>query len=150
MNFSLIAVQYQPFVRAGKRYMVDTGLSAAAARLTPHDVLHDNDLLGRYFDAFTTAQFEVALMYPQPGLHHLRLEAGRREVDLVVELGPGRVLGFEFKAGAAPDANDAKHLFWLRDQLGKDFVGGAVIHSGPAIYELGDRIYAVPLCAVWA
>lgn len=59
------------------------------------------------------------------------------------------MVGFEFKAGAAPDANDAKHLFWLRDQLGKDFVGGAVIHSGPAVYELGDRIYAVPLCAVW-
>lgn len=139
-------------VRAGKRYMVDTGLAAAAARLTPQDVLRDNDLLGRYFDAFATAQFrpEVALMYPRPGLHHLRLEAGRREVDLVVELGPGRVLGFEFKAGAAPDDNDAKHLFWLRDQLGKDFVGGAVIHSGPAIYELGDRVYAVPLCAVWA
>ena len=139
-------------VRAGKRYMVDTGLSAAAARLSPHDVLHDTDLLGRYFDAFSTAQFrpEVALMYPRPGLHHLRLEAGRREVDLVVELGPGRVLGFEFKAGSAPDNNDAKHLFWLRDQLGKDFVGGAVIHSGPTIYELGDRVYAIPLCAVWS
>jgi uncharacterized protein len=139
-------------VRAGKRYLVDTGLGAAAARLTQQDVLRDSDLLGRYFDAFSTAQFrpEVALMYPRPGLHHLRLEAGRREVDLVVELGPGQVLAFEFKAGAAPDEDDAKHLFWLRDQLGKGFVGGAVIHSGPAIYELGDRVYAIPLCAVWA
>jgi uncharacterized protein len=77
-------------------------------------------------------------------------ERGRREVDLVVELGPGRVLGFELKAGVAPDVHDARHLFWLRDQLGKDCVGGAVIHSGPAMYELGDRVYAVPLCAVWA
>ena len=89
-------------------------------------------------------------MQPRPGMHHLRLEAGRREVDLVVELGPGRVLGFEFKAGAAPTGDDARHLFWLRDQLGSDFVAGAVVHSGPAVYELGDRVYAVPLCAlVW-
>lgn len=138
-------------VRAGKRYMVDTGLAAAAARLTRLDLLRDNDLLGRYFDAFATAQFrpEVALMQPRPGMHHLRLEAGRREVDLVVELGPGRVLGFEFKAGAAPTGDDARHLFWLRDQLGSDFVAGAVVHSGPAVYELGDRVYAVPLSAVW-
>jgi uncharacterized protein len=139
-------------VRAGKRYMVDTGLAAATARLTPADVLRDSDLLGRYFDAFAVAQFrpEVALTHPRPELHHLRLEAGRREVDLVVQLGAGRVLGIEFKAGAAPDSDDAKHLVWLRDQLGRDFAGGAVIHSGPAIYELADRIYAVPLCCVWA
>lgn len=139
-------------VRAGKRYMVDSGLAAAAARLTREHVLSDGDLLGRYFDAFATAQFrpEVALMHPRPGLHHLRLEAGRREVDLVVELGPGRVLGFEFKAGAAPDARDARHLLWLRDELGEEFLGGAVLHSGPAMYELSERIYAIPLCAVWA
>lgn len=139
-------------VRVGKRYIVDTGLAAAAARLSALDVLRDNDLVGRYFDAFATAQFrpEVALMHPRPALHHLRLEAGRREVDLVVELGSGQVLGFEFKAGAAPNTDDAKHLFWLRDQLGNDFAGGAVIHTGPSIYELGNRVYAVPLCAVWA
>lgn len=139
-------------VKAGKRYVVDTALAAAAAGLTRKAVLDDDDLLGRYFDAFATSQLrpEVALTQPRPGMHHLRLEAGRREVDLVVELGPGRVLGFEFKAGAAPDADDAKHLFWLRDQLGDEFVGGAVIHSGPAIYELGNRVFAIPLCALWA
>ena len=139
-------------VRAGKRYMVDTGLGAVAAGLTAQAVLRDGDLAGRYFDAFGTAQLrpEIALTQPRPALHHLRLQAGRREVDLVVELGPGRVLGFEFKAGAAPDLDDAKHLFWLRDQLGKDFAGGAVLHSGPSIYPLGERVYAIPLCAMWA
>jgi predicted AAA+ superfamily ATPase len=138
-------------VRAGKRYLVDSGLAASAALVTSPTVLGDSDLLGRYFDAFATAQFrpEIALMQPRPGLHHLRLEAGRREIDLVIELGPGRVLGVEFKAGAAPDVGDARHLFWLRDQLGEDFVGGVIMHSGPAMYELGDRVYAIPLCAVW-
>jgi len=139
-------------VKAGKRYMIDSGLAAVAAGLTREAILQDHDLMGRYFDAFATSQFrpEIALMHPRPTLHHLRLEAGRREVDLVFELGPGRVLGFEFKAGAAPDANDARHLLWLRDELGKSFLGGAVIHSGPSIYELSDRVYAIPLCAVWS
>jgi len=69
----------------------------------------DTALTGRFFDAFGLSQLrpEVALMYPRPNLHHLRNEAGRREVDLVLDLGAGRVVALEFKAGAAPDAHDA-------------------------------------------
>lgn len=138
-------------VKAGKRYMIDSGVAAAAAGLTPSAVLSDADLIGRSFDAFALAQLrpEVALTHPRPSLHHLRVEAGRREVDLVVELAPGRIVAFEFKSAVAPDRRDAKHLLWLRDELGDAFVGGAVIHSGPGIYDLAERVYAVPLCSLW-
>jgi len=138
-------------IKAGKRYLVDPGLAAAAAGLTASDVLGDNDLLGRCFDAFTASQLrpEIALTYPRPELHHLRAEAGRREIDLIVELGASRVVALECKAGAAPTVTDAKHLLWLRDQLGPNFAAGAVIHSGPGLYELEDRVYAIPLCAMW-
>lgn len=139
-------------VRAGKRYIVDTGLAAAAAGVTVQTLLQDADLLGCYFDAFGTAQLrtEIAFMQPRPALYHLRTEAGRQEVDLVAEMGAGRVLGFEFKASVAPDASDARHLFGLRDRLGANFIGGAVLHAGTSIYPLGDRVGAIPLCAVWA
>ncbi len=139
-------------VKQGKRYMVDSGLAATAAGLDAPTILGDGGLVGRCFDALAVAQLrsEMALNQPRPAVHHLREEGGRREVDLVVELGAGRVVGLEFKAGSAPTESDAKHLFWLRDQLGNDFIAGAVIHSGPAVYELGDRVYAIPLCAVWS
>jgi uncharacterized protein len=139
-------------VKQGKRYMVDSGLAAAAAGLDAPTILGDGALLGRCFDAFAAAQLrtEMALSQPRPPFHHLRDDGGRREVDLVVEIGAGRVIGLEFKAGSAPAEGDAKHLFWLRDELGEDFTAGVVIHSGPAVYELGDRVYAVPLCAVWS
>ncbi|HLG66363.1 MAG TPA: AAA family ATPase [Acidimicrobiales bacterium] len=109
-------------------------------------------LVGRWFDAFATAQLrpELALAHPLPVLHHLREQGGRREVDLVVELGGSRVVALEIKATSAPTVGDARHLFWLRDRLGKGFVTGAIVHSGPGIYELGDRVYAVPLCALWS
>jgi hypothetical protein len=138
-------------IRQGKRYIVDSGLAATAAGVPAATILEDGDLLGRCFDAFATAQLrpEIALAQPRPVPHHLRMEAGRREVDLVVELGGRRVVALEFKAGSAPGNEDAKHLFWMRDQLGAEFVAGAVVHSGPGIYELGDRVYAVPLCVVW-
>jgi predicted AAA+ superfamily ATPase len=138
-------------VKQGKRYLVDSGLAAAAAGVTTPVILEDTGLLGRYFDAFATAQLrpEIAVAYPRPALHHLRVEAGRREVDLVIEVGAGRLVGLEFKAGSAPGTDDAKHLFWLRDQIGRDFAAGAVLHSGPALYELGESVYAIPLCALW-
>jgi predicted AAA+ superfamily ATPase len=138
--------------KAAKRYLIDTGLAATAANLTLADILTDPSLTGRFFDAFAATQLrpEVALMFPRPTAHHLRIEGGRREVDLVFDLGAGRVVALEFKAGAAPRTDDAKHLFWLRDQLGTDFLAGAVIHTGPGLFELGDRVHAVPLCAMWS
>lgn len=70
-------------------------------------------------------------------------------MDLVVELPDSHVLALEFKASAAPAATDANHLFWLRDELGDRFVAGAVLHTGPDVFRLGDRILAVPFRAIW-
>lgn len=138
-------------VRRPKRYIVDTALAATAAGLTVRAVLDEADLLGRVFDSFATAQLrvEVALSHGIRRLHHLRTEQGRREVDLVVEIEDGRVLAIEFKASAAPSRADARHMQWLRDELGDRFVAGAVVHSGPDVFVLDDRIMAVPLCAMW-
>lgn len=143
--------RFTSLVKGPKRYLLDPGLAAAAAGLTGPDVLGDPDLVGRFFDAFGTAQIrpEIALAHPRPSLHHLRERHGRKEVDLVVDMGAGRVVGLEFKAGTSPGARDARHLAWLRDELGRDFLAGAVLHSGPGLYELGDRLFAVPLCALW-
>lgn len=139
-------------VKAPKRYIVDTGLAASAAGLTFATVIGDDDLRGRFFDGFATAQLrpEIALTYPRPTMYHLRMEGGRREVDLVVDMGASRVVGIEFKAGAAPGPRDARHLVWLRDEMGDDFLAGVVLHSGPSIFELDDRVWAIPVCAIWS
>ena len=138
-------------VRAKKRYVVDPALAAAATRMTPGAVLRDMDMLGRIFDAFGLAQLrpEAALMHPRPRIRHVRTRSGRQEVDLVIELSPDRVVGLEFKAAAAPNARDARHLRWLADELGADFAAGVVIHSGSHVYPLAERIWAVPMCAIW-
>jgi len=138
--------------KGAKRYFTDTGLAAAAAGLTTNDVLQSSDLLGRWFDAFATMQLraEAATMFPSPKLHHLRVEGGRHEIDLVLDLGNGKVFGVEFKAGTAPTLEDARHLVWLRDEYGKRFVGGVVVHAGRAVTELSDRIGAVPISASWS
>lgn len=138
-------------VQSPKRYVADPALIGAALRLDANGVLRDGDLLGRVLDTFVAAQLraELATSASRPRLHHLRLEGGRREVDLVAELGGGSVIGIEVKPDSAPDARAGAHLAWLRDQLGDRFVAGVVFHTGPRVYRLAERVVAAPIAAMW-
>lgn len=139
-------------VRAPKRYVVDAALVAAALRLDTNGVLRDGDMLGRVLDTFVVAQLrpETIVAESEPRLYHIRTEAGRHEVDVVAELGGERVIGIEIKATAAPTAADAKHLSWLKAELGERLVGGVVLHTGLRLYELADGIVAAPISTLWS
>ena len=137
-------------VKSAKRYLVDPALIATAVGLGANAVLRDGDLLGRVLDTLVVAQLraEVEIGPARSRLHHLREKNGRREVDIVVEVGTG-VVAVEVKATAAPSASDAVHLSYLRDTLGDRFLAGAVLHTGPRAFQLSDRIFALPVCALW-
>jgi hypothetical protein len=137
--------------RTGKRYLVDTSLVAAALDLDERAVLRDGDLLGRMIDTFVLAQIrpEAALASFKPRLYHLRSRDARHEIDLIAELSGGDVVAVEIKSSAAPKRSDAKHLEWLHEQLGGRFLAGAVLHTGPRPFQLAERIYALPICALW-
>jgi hypothetical protein len=137
--------------RTPKRVLVDTSLMTALLRADVGSLLADGRLLGRVLETFVVAQLrpEVVVAQPAPALHHLRSEKGRHEIDIVVDLGAGRVAGIEVKATAAPRTSDAAHLAWLRDAMGLMFVGGVVLHTGPGSFPLGDRIWALPIATLW-
>ncbi len=138
-------------VRARKRYLVDAALVASVLGLTTEGVLRDGDILGRILETFVVSQLraEIPLGESRPRLYHLRTEGGRHEIDVVAELGVGNVVALEIKASSAPGRDSARHIVWLRDQLGERFVAGAVMHTGPRTYRLDEGILAVPICALW-
>lgn len=138
-------------VRAPKRYIRDPGLAAAVLETDVDGVLRNGNLLGRIIDTFVLAQLRAeGVIYDRPPrLYHLRQEGGAREVDIVAELNYRMVVGLEIKASSAPTAQDARHLVWLRDQLGEIFTGGVVLHTGPHVYRLADRVLAVPIAYIW-
>lgn len=86
---------------------------------------------------------------PPPRLYHLRDRDGRREVDIIGEHAT-TIVGIEVKATASPDTDDARHLIYLRDELGAAFRAGAVLHTGPRVFELSRRVFAIPICSLWA
>lgn len=139
-------------VKMPKRYLVDAGLAAAAINADEFTAMRDHDLLGRLLDTFVAAQFraELPACPSRPRMHHLRTEGGRQEVDLLLEVAADRVVGVEIKAAAAVGEQEARHLVWLRDSLGERFVHGLVLHTGPGLFELGERITAAPISVLWS
>jgi uncharacterized protein len=138
-------------VKAPKRYLTDASLLAAALRVDEPAVMRDGGLLGRLIETFVLAQIrpEVELSGFSPRLYHLREKNGRHEIDLLAELSAGNVVAVEIKSTAAPTRGDARHLEWLREQLGERFLGGAVLHTGPRPFRLAERIFALPICVLW-
>lgn len=138
--------------RTPKRYMIDSGLLAGILRVAIDDVLASAGLLGSIIDTFVVAQLraEATAAETRYRLSHLREHDGRREVDVIAELGGGRIVGIEIKASASVGRSDARHLEWLRDAMGEGFAGGVVLHTGPDAFELADRVMAAPVSTLWA
>jgi len=139
-------------VKSPKRYLIDSALLGGALGVDAAAVLRDGDLLGRLLDTFVVAQLraEATVAEARPRMYHLRQEDGRHEVDIVAEIRGGGVIAIEVKASSAPTVDAARHLAWLRDHLGDTFVAGAVLHTGPATYSLGEKLVAAPICTLWS
>lgn len=139
-------------VLGAKRYIVDPALVGAILRVDTNGVMRQGDLIGRLLDTFVVSQLraELSVTAARPRLYHVRQQQGRFEIDVLAELGGGRLVGIEVKASSAPDARDARHLVAFRDRFAKDFVAGIVFHTGPRAYALDDRIIATPISALWS
>jgi predicted AAA+ superfamily ATPase len=138
-------------VRLPKRYLIDPGLLGPLLRVDHRRALRDNDLLGRILDTLVAAQFraECALSVVGSDMYHLRDANGRHEIDLLIEARDGQMIAIEVKATAAPSRADARHLEWLRERLGAMLAVGLLVHTGPRVFGLTERIFAVPIASLW-
>lgn len=138
-------------VRSPKRYVIEPALMATALNLNTDGYMRNGEMLGRLLDTFVMAQLraERALGRVRPSLLHVRDAQGRREVDLIAEMRGQQIVGIEIKAKAGPGPSAAKHLAWLRAELGDQFLAGIVFHTGKWAYPLGERITAVPIASLW-
>ena len=146
-----VSNRLERLIKLPKRYIVDPALVGASLGMNAAAIMGDPDLFGRVLDTFVMSQLrpELALEVPPPRLYHLRDTNGRREVDIVSEHAARSIVGIEVKASAAPSTDDARHLIYVRDELGDRFLAGAVLHTGPSMFELAPRIFALPVCSIW-
>lgn len=138
-------------VKTPKYYLLDSGLAAHLVGDTHAGVLKSSDRMGRLIDTFVMAQLRPLFKLGSPSVTatHLRDRNQTREVDLVLESTNGHLVAIEIKAANSATPHDARHLAWFRDHMGKDFHRGYVLHTGTSTYPLGDRLWAMPIAAIW-
>lgn len=81
-------------------------------------------------------------------LYHFR-ERDQIEVDFILEDNRRNVAGIEVKAAVDITARDVRHLARLRDRVADQFTMGVLMYCGEQVLPLGDRLWAVPLSALW-
>jgi predicted AAA+ superfamily ATPase len=73
----------------------------------------------------------------------------QNEVDVVIEDAEGRLVGLEVKAAATVTADDFGGLRKLAAASGKRFAAGYVLYDHDKVVPFGDRMFAVPISALW-
>ncbi|CAN5796883.1 DUF4143 domain-containing protein [soil metagenome] len=141
--------------RGAKHHLVDPALAARLVGVGRNQLLRgeagdvavprDGTFLGGLFESLAVLTIRVFAQAADASVFHLRDFDGRHEIDLIVERGDGRILALEVKLSSTLHANDFKNLRWLRDRIGDQMIGGAVLTTGPEAYRREDGFAVLPL-----
>lgn len=137
-------------MKSPKLHMTDSGLACHLCGADADRLRADPALAGRLLESFVAAELQrQATWSAHPAtLYHYRSQSGD-EVDVLLEDRAGRVAGVEIKLSESLTARDAKTLAYLRDALGGAFARGVILYSGTQVVPMGDRIFAVPINALF-
>jgi predicted AAA+ superfamily ATPase len=140
--------------RAPKIHAVDTGLASYLLGVTEQKLLARTPSVltqfGHLVETFTVNELIKQAGWARTSVtfSHFRTK-DQQEVDLVIETDAGAVAAIEVKAAATGTDQDFRGLRALRDRLGDEFVGGAVINLGKRSYTYDDRLHVLPLETLW-
>ncbi|MFT4035992.1 MAG: ATP-binding protein [Patulibacter sp.] len=106
--------------------------------------------LGPHIEAFVAAELlrQQAWSQEEFSLYHFRDRDGI-EVDLVIEFADGAVFLIEVKATESYRAQHLHGIRTLAERLGDRFLGGAVLGLAHDSHQLGERLWAFPISALW-
>ena len=140
--------------KSSKIVIADSGL-AAHLRRADIDKLSRPELSagveGPLVEGFVLGEIRRQLTWSttRADLFHFRDREGH-EADAVLESGDGRIIALEVKSATSITAKDLSGLTYLRDRLGDRFHRGIVLHTGRDTLPQGDRLWSMPLAALWA
>lgn len=122
---------------APKFYFFDTGITRALAGLGPDVLAPKTYEYGLYFESFIINEIHRQLEYLEKNarLSYLRVD-GNLEIDLIIELGPKKVILCEIKSSESIHESAAKSLRLFSE----DFPGSLklVISKDSTEYKFGD------------
>ena len=132
-----------------KVHVTDTGLAAGVLSLSAQR-LATAAMGGAFLESFVVAELtrQATTIDEALTFAHFRDRSGV-EVDVVIERPDGSVVAIEVKSARSVNQRDASGLTFLRDRLGDRFQCGILFHTGPLTARLSERVWAVPVAALW-
>lgn len=137
-------------VKAAKLHVGDSGVGATLLGIGSDRLRSDRHTYGQLLETFVFQELRRQASGRDEDLRffHYRDRDGY-EVDIVVERDGAEVAGVEVKGAATVTEGDFAGLRRLGRAAGRDFVAGVVVYDGDACLPFGDRLYAVPIQALW-
>jgi predicted AAA+ superfamily ATPase len=133
-----------------KVYVVDSGLLASLLGADETRVALDDQVTGKILENFVAMEIVKYLGWSKSRVRLYHYQRDREDVDLILERADGQIVAIEVKARATITGHDYRWLLKLRERSGPRFVAGAVIHPREQTIPLGDRLWALPIAALWA
>ena len=132
-----------------KVHVTDTGLAAGVLSISAQR-LATAPIGGAFLESFVLAELmrQATTIDEALTFAHFRDRSGV-EVDVIIERPDGRVVAVEVKSARSVNQRDASGLKFLRERLGNRFECGIVFHTGSLTARLGERVWAVPVAALW-
>jgi predicted AAA+ superfamily ATPase len=144
-----VKTDYDRVGKKSKIYATDTGLMCSLLGWRAEELKYDPDRAGKLIETYVYSQLAVqADVLVGYDIYHYR-DRDRHEIDLVVEDEKGGIIGIEVKSGSKTGREDAKNLYWFRDNIAKDRqFTGIVLYTGETTFELDNNFWAVPIGAI--
>lgn len=137
-------------VKTPKIFLNDTGLIAANLGITADRFIREPLLLGQMIETFVVLELMKQQTWSEADvkLYHFRDHNGL-EVDVVLEMPNGDIIGIEIKATATPGSEDLSGLRSLQKLAGRRFKRGVLLHGGTTNLAWGEDISMMPISALW-
>ena len=134
-----------------KAIISDSGLAAHLMRETAESLSGlRSATFGSLLEGFVASELHKQKEWAQEyfDVYHYRDRDGL-EVDLILALENGDIIGIEVKATGDPRISHATGLSKLKERVGSKWRAGIVFHTGTKGAPLGEDIFALPISALW-
>ncbi len=137
-------------IKTPKLHLGDSGLACVLLGLDAEALAKDRTELGPLLETFVFQELRRQASWHEKDIrfYHFR-DKDNYEVDIVLERGAHEVAGVEVKASATVTPADFRGLRKFKDIVKNRFVSGVVLYDGETCASFGDKMYAVPLRALW-
>ncbi|MGH2879543.1 MAG: ATP-binding protein [Solirubrobacteraceae bacterium] len=137
-------------VSTPKIYVTDSGVLANLLGADEARIAEDDQVTGKILENFVAMEVLKHVGWAANRVRLYHYQRDREDVDLVLERADGQIVAIEVKARASIGNRDSHWLVKLRERTGSRFVAGVVIHPREQTVPLGDRLWALPIAALWA